>query len=368
VTLRDDQAAGRVPRTAGWGLSRDAARLHLARLLRSAVGAGLGPAAALRSAVTGSEPGRPPGFARLAPSLEPALVELEAGAALSEALSATRRFQGWEIALLQAGERSGRLGEALSAWAEALRVRAVVRRALPSLLVYPLAVALVAAGVVTVIGWKVLPTLATILTAAGVEFPAPARWAIASARLTAEAVPLLVVVLALGALLLGLLRAAGGGATRAADRLALRLPLWGAAERATARALGLQVVAAALEAGDDEAAALRAAAAAQPTALGRAEWERGADEVASGARPRPGGGVVLDAGTIRRLDRALASRDPVPPLRRQARREIDAWWRRFDRAVLLGEPVLLLLIGLFLAVQVTGWWTAVFSATSAVQP
>lgn len=161
------------------------------------------------------------------PVLRQVRESVRSGQALATALAT---HGGWfdrlTLAVVEVGQRSGALAEALGQLAEYVgRRRAVVNR-LTTALIYPAILCLVGTGVVLFLMTQVIPQLLVVLASAGRELPAPTRVLQALSDLVLVYWPALVLVCAalVGAFVL--LRSNEWG-KRWLERLALAIPVLG---------------------------------------------------------------------------------------------------------------------------------------------
>jgi type IV pilus assembly protein PilC len=125
---------------------------------------------------------------------------VEGGATLSAAMHAHEKvFDPLYVNLVEAGETGGILDTILQRLASYIEKNVKLKRAVRSALVYPVAVLLVAAGVITLLLWKVVPIFATLFTGLGVDLPLPTRIVIGLSNFVGSIFGLLIVVLFVGA-------------------------------------------------------------------------------------------------------------------------------------------------------------------------
>jgi type IV pilus assembly protein PilC len=124
---------------------------------------------------------------------------VEGGATLSAAMHAHEKvFDPLYVNLVEAGETGGILDTILQRLASYIEKNVKLKRAVRSALVYPVAVLLVAAGVITLLLWKVVPIFATLFTGLGVDLPLPTRIVIGLSNFVGSIFGLLIVVLFVG--------------------------------------------------------------------------------------------------------------------------------------------------------------------------
>src|SRR5215471_14711843 len=101
---------------------------------------------------------------------------VEGGSTLSSAMRTHEKvFDALYVNLVEAGETGGILDTILQRLSTYIEKNVKLKRAVKSALVYPVAVLLVAAGVITLLLWKVVPIFATLFLGLGVDLPLPTR-------------------------------------------------------------------------------------------------------------------------------------------------------------------------------------------------
>src|SRR5712691_10072136 len=101
---------------------------------------------------------------------------VEGGSTLSAAMRQYEKvFDALYVNLVEAGETGGILDTILQRLSAYIEKNVKLKRAVKSALVYPVAVLLVAAGVIILLLWKVVPIFATLFTGLGVDLPLPTR-------------------------------------------------------------------------------------------------------------------------------------------------------------------------------------------------
>src|SRR5579872_3246878 len=120
---------------------------------------------------------------------------VEGGATLSAAMRQFPKvFDPLYVNLVEAGETGGILDTILQRLASYIEKNVKLKRAVKSALVYPVAVLLVAAGVITLLLWKVVPIFATLFVGLGVDLPLPTRIVIALSNFVGSIFGFLIVV------------------------------------------------------------------------------------------------------------------------------------------------------------------------------
>jgi len=153
---------------------------------------------------------------------------VEGGATLSAAMRKHEKvFDTLYVNLVEAGETGGILDTILQRLATYIEKNVKLKRAVKSALVYPVSVLLVAAGVITLLLWKVVPIFATLFLGLGVDLPLPTRIVIDLSNFIGSVFGLLILI-AFGAMAAGLKVWYGTPAGRyALDSILLKLPLIG---------------------------------------------------------------------------------------------------------------------------------------------
>ena len=136
-------------------------------------------------------------------------------------------FDALYVNLVEAGETGGILDTILQRLSSYIEKNVKLKRAVRSALVYPVAVLLVAAGVIVLLLWKVVPIFATLFTGLGVNLPLPTRIVIGLSNFVGSIFGLLILVAFVGTAI-GLKVWYGTPVGRMAiDRTLLKLPLIG---------------------------------------------------------------------------------------------------------------------------------------------
>jgi type IV pilus assembly protein PilC len=131
------------------------------------------------------------------------------------------------VNLVEAGETGGILDTILQRLSSYIEKNVKLKRAVRSALVYPVAVLLVAGGVITLLLWKVVPIFATLFLGLGVNLPLPTRIVIAMSNFVGSIFGAMILVFLIGAAI-GLKVWYGTPAGRMAiDRMLLKMPLVG---------------------------------------------------------------------------------------------------------------------------------------------
>jgi type IV pilus assembly protein PilC len=120
---------------------------------------------------------------------------VEGGATLSNAMRQYDKvFDQLYVNMVEAGETGGILDTILQRLATYIEKNVKLKRAVKSALVYPVSVLLVAAGVITLLLWKVVPVFATLFVSLAVELPLPTRIVIGMSNFVGSIFGFLIVV------------------------------------------------------------------------------------------------------------------------------------------------------------------------------
>jgi type IV pilus assembly protein PilC len=125
---------------------------------------------------------------------------VEGGQTLSGAMRHHEKvFDALYVNLVEAGEAGGILDTILQRLASYIEKNVKLKRAVKSALVYPIAVLGVAAGVITLLLWKVVPIFGTLFLGLGVDLPLPTRIVIGLSNFVGSIFGLMIVVAFVGA-------------------------------------------------------------------------------------------------------------------------------------------------------------------------
>ena len=153
---------------------------------------------------------------------------VEGGSTLSAAMRQYEKvFDALYVNLVEAGETGGILDTILQRLSSYIEKNVKLKRAVKSALVYPVAVLSVAAGVIVLLLWKVVPIFATLFLGLGVDLPLPTRIVIGLSNFVGSIFGFLILVAIVGGII-GLKVWYGTPVGRMAiDRTLLKLPLMG---------------------------------------------------------------------------------------------------------------------------------------------
>jgi len=153
---------------------------------------------------------------------------VEGGATLSAAMRQHEKvFDQLYVNMVEAGETGGILDTILQRLSAYIEKNVKLKRAVKSALVYPVAVLLVAAGVIILLLWKVVPIFATLFVGLGVELPLPTRIVISLSNFVGSIFGFLILVFFVGAAVALKVWYATPNGRMAIDTTLLKLPLIG---------------------------------------------------------------------------------------------------------------------------------------------
>ncbi len=153
--------------------------------------------------------------------------DVEGGNSLADAMRRyPRTFDPLFTNMVAAGEAGGILDTILKRLATYIEKNVKLKQQVKSAMIYPIAVISIAAIVVTVILWKVIPTFASLFAGLGAELPLPTRIVIALSNGLVRFMPIILVVIVAAAFGIRQYYATAGG-RRVIDGLLLRAPVLG---------------------------------------------------------------------------------------------------------------------------------------------
>lgn len=123
--------------------------------------------------------------------------DVESGATLADSMRKhPKAFDELYCNMIAAGEAGGILDTILQRLANYIEKAVKLKRAVRSAMIYPTAVIAIAAIVVTVILWKVIPTFAALFAGLGAELPLPTRIVIVLSNFVGRYIILIVLIIA----------------------------------------------------------------------------------------------------------------------------------------------------------------------------
>ena len=126
--------------------------------------------------------------------------DVEGGLSLADAMRRyPKTFDPLFTNMIAAGEAGGILDTILKRLATYIEKAVKLKSQVKSAMVYPIAVIVIAAVVVTVILWKVIPTFANLFAGLGAELPLPTRVVIAASNGVVRYGPFIILAMVAGA-------------------------------------------------------------------------------------------------------------------------------------------------------------------------
>lgn len=153
--------------------------------------------------------------------------DISSGVQMSEALAKhPQAFPSLYINMIRAGEQGGSLSEILERLSTHLEKSEALKQKIQSAMMYPIAIAAVAVGVVLFLMVKVIPSFKEVFASFGHELPAPTRILLAISDFLQT--KFYIIIIAIGGVVGGIiaLRRTESG-TLALDKLMLRVPVLG---------------------------------------------------------------------------------------------------------------------------------------------
>jgi type IV pilus assembly protein PilC len=159
--------------------------------------------------------------------LQQTRMDVEGGASLADAMRKhPKAFDDLFTNMIAAGEAGGILDTILKRLATYIEKNVKLKAQVKGAMVYPVSVLLIAAIVIMVILWKVIPTFAAMFEGLGAQLPLPTRIVIALSHWVVRGLPFMIV----GAIVLVIAFRryyATYGGRRVVDRTVLKAPLFG---------------------------------------------------------------------------------------------------------------------------------------------
>src|SRR5258706_5926410 len=153
--------------------------------------------------------------------------DVESGASLADAMKKHPKvFDALFTNMIAAGEAGGILDTILKRLAVYIEKAVKLKNQVKSAMIYPVAVIVIAAVVVGVILWKVIPTFANLFAGLGAELPLPTRVVIALSNYLVRFMPF--VLIGIAAVVFGVRSYYGTpNGRRAIDAMLLKVPILG---------------------------------------------------------------------------------------------------------------------------------------------
>ncbi len=156
---------------------------------------------------------------------------VESGSTLSHALRQHPKvFDHLYTNMIEAGETGGVLDGILQRLSAYIEKAVKLRRAVQSAMIYPVAVLVIAAGVILLLLWKVVPIFATLFEGLGAALPLPTRMVISLSHFVASFAWIIILAAAAAGFALKQYYATPNGRMKI-DTLILRVPVLGSLMR-----------------------------------------------------------------------------------------------------------------------------------------
>ena len=153
---------------------------------------------------------------------------VEGGSTLSAAMKQYPKvFDPLYTNMVEAGETGGILDTILQRLAAYIEKNVKLQRAVKSALVYPIGVLTIAAAVITLLLWKVVPVFATLFAGLGVDLPLPTRIVIGLSHFVGSIFGFLIFVAIIGSVVGLKVWYGTRGGRMAIDTIILKLPVLG---------------------------------------------------------------------------------------------------------------------------------------------
>ena len=153
---------------------------------------------------------------------------VEGGSTLSAAMKQYPKvFDPLYSNMVEAGETGGILDTILQRLAAYIEKNVKLQRAVKSALVYPIGVLTIAAAVITLLLWKVVPVFATLFAGLGVDLPLPTRIVIGLSHFVGSIFGFLIFVAVIGSVVGLKVWYGTRGGRMAIDTIILKLPVLG---------------------------------------------------------------------------------------------------------------------------------------------
>jgi type IV pilus assembly protein PilC len=159
--------------------------------------------------------------------LQQTRMDVEGGASLADAMRKhPKAFDELFVNMIAAGEAGGILDTILKRLATYIEKAVKLKSQVKGAMVYPVVVLSIAAIVIAVILWKVIPTFASMFEGLGAQLPLPTRIVIWMSNWFVRALPFVVIALVAAVFLFRRYYATYGG-RRVVDRAILKMPVIG---------------------------------------------------------------------------------------------------------------------------------------------
>jgi type IV pilus assembly protein PilC len=153
---------------------------------------------------------------------------VEGGATLSASMKLHEKiFDPLYYNMVEAGETGGILDTILQRLSLYIEKNVKLKRAVKSAMIYPIAVLSIAAGVIILLLWKVVPIFTTLFNGLGADLPLPTRVVIAMSNFVGSIYGLLILMFLVGAIVAVKFWYKTPAGRMAIDQIILKLPVVG---------------------------------------------------------------------------------------------------------------------------------------------
>jgi type IV pilus assembly protein PilC len=153
---------------------------------------------------------------------------VEGGATLSASMKQHEKvFDPLYYNMVEAGETGGILDTILQRLAQYIEKNVKLKRAVKSAMIYPIAVLSIAAGVIVLLLWKVVPIFTTLFNGLGADLPLPTRVVIGLSNFVGSIYGLIILAFLVGAIFALKFWYATPTGRMAIDQVTLKLPVVG---------------------------------------------------------------------------------------------------------------------------------------------
>jgi type IV pilus assembly protein PilC len=310
-----------------------------------------------------------PDCPRLGKILQRVHEDIRGGVSLYEACSRhPEAFDQVYLAALRTGEKTGDFAPVLARYHEYLRHRVAVRKKFAQALAYPAVLLVALAVILAVLFLFVMPRFVAMYADLGAALPYPTRVLLGLVENLHLAVPLLVAAGAGVAFLWRRWRADETG-RRQADRLLEHMPYVGALGRIVMAAQLARSLSALLAAGTPLIEALQTAAGALTSWVHRDRLQTATRRVTDGESLAQAvrGTALLPATAVRMIEVGEASGRLEAMLAEVAEYYEQVLDRRLSRAMALIEPLLMLLMGVFIGAIIVVMYLPIFHMADVIK-
>jgi len=272
--------------------------------------------------------------------------ELRSGASFADAVASVPGLaKPAHLALLRAGQASGRLEHSVKLVDTSIETNAEVRRSVTGKLAYPVVLVLASIVSLWVLSTYVIPKFAETLESVGQTLPLPTRITLEASHWLVWIIPVLVIVVVLFSALKD--RILSAGVKRSLAELTLRLPVIGDLIAYRESAIACDLAATMLEGGGDLMAGLEQASGALTSEVIRERLDRARKMVREGVDL---GEALTETRVLPPMVAAVVTLgtttgDLPGALRRATRMSMEHSNRSVQRILLLMEPGIILFLG-----------------------